>query len=237
MRNLSARRIVALIAFPLLIAAVVIPVIIWHKQIWQVFTSVKHLRAWISGWGPGAPYVFVGVQALQVIVFAIPGEVAQIAGGFLFGGWLGILLSFIGIAIGSTVAFFLSRLFGKPFVGVLFPKDSLDRFEKLLAAPSAKIIFFLLFLIPGIPKDILCYVGGISPLRYRFFITASMLARLPGLVGSTMIGRAAASKSWILLGVLSLLSIVVFVLGLVFRPRIQAWIEGLAEKRNASRGT
>jgi len=237
MKKLSARRFAALIAFPLLIVAVVIPVIIWHKQIWQVFASVKHLRAWISSWGPGAPYVFIGVQALQVIVFAIPGEVAQIAGGYLFGGWLGILLSFVGIAIGSTVAFFLSRLLGKPFVGALFPKDSLARFEKLLAAPSAKIVFFLLFLIPGIPKDILCYVAGISPLRYRFFIAASMLARLPGLVGSTMIGRAAASNRWVLLGILSALSILVFVLGLVFRPRIQSWIESVAEKRNASKGS
>lgn len=237
MRKLSARRLAALIAFPLLIAAVVIPVIVWHKQIWQLFASVKHLRAWISGWGPGAPYVFIGVQAIQVVVFAIPGEVAQIAGGFLFGGWLGTLLSFVGIAIGSTIAFFLSRLFGKPFVSALFPKDSLERFEKLLSAPSAKIIFFLLFLIPGLPKDILCYVAGISPLRYRFFIAASMLARLPGLVGSTMIGRAAATNRWILLGVLSVLSILLFVLGLVFRPRIQSWIEGLAEKRNAPKGS
>jgi uncharacterized membrane protein YdjX (TVP38/TMEM64 family) len=237
MRKLSPRRIVALIAFPLLVAALVVPVVIWRQQIWNVFASVKNLRQWVEGWGPGAPFVFIGVQAIQVIVFVIPGEVAQIAGGFLFGGWMGILLSVVGIAIGSTIAFFASRLLGKPFVGALFAKESLERTEKMLSAPGAKIIFFLLFLIPGIPKDILCYVAGISPLRYRFFIAASMLARLPGLVGSTMIGRAAAANRWVLLGILSALSIVVFVLGLVFRPRIQSWIEKLAEKRHASKGS
>jgi len=235
--KIAPRKVIALVGFPLLIAAVVVVVVIWRDQIWQVFASVKDLREWVAGWGPVAPLVFVALQALQVVVFVIPGEVPQIAGGYLFGGGLGLVLSSVGIGVGSTIAFFVSRLLGKPFVGALFAKESLAKSEKLLAAPSAKIVFFLLFLIPGIPKDILCYVGGISPLRYPFFIGASMLARLPGLVGSTFIGQAAAAKSWVLLVVLSVLSLILFVLGLVFRPRIQAWVEKLAEKRRPPTGS
>ncbi len=227
----APRRIRALIAFPLLIAALVVPAIIWRHQIWQVFTSVGNLRAWIAGWGAWAPVVFIVIQAVQVIVFAIPGEVAQIAGGYLFGAWQGTLLSIAGIFIGSTVAFFLARVLGKPFVAAVVPREQLEKVEKLLLSRSSRIVFFLLFLIPGIPKDILCYVAGISPLAFPFFAGASMLGRLPGIIGSSVIGSAAASNSWLLLGIVSAAALVLFVTGVILRPRIQAWLEKLADKR------
>ncbi|HET6486380.1 MAG TPA: VTT domain-containing protein, partial [Spirochaetia bacterium] len=152
---MNRRRIAALIAFPLLVAALVVPILLWRQQIWGLFASTQRLRQWFAGWGIWAPVVFLGIQALQVVVFAIPGEFVQIAGGFLFGGWVGTLLSVAGILIGSTVAFFLARLLGRPFVAALFSKDQVERVERLLASRSARTIFFLLFLIPGIPKDIL----------------------------------------------------------------------------------
>ncbi|HEY9593908.1 MAG TPA: VTT domain-containing protein, partial [Spirochaetia bacterium] len=93
---------------------------------------------------------------------------------------------------------------------------------------STRIVFFLLFLIPGIPKDILCYVAGVSPLRYPFFILASTLGRLPGIVASSLIGGAAAADRWGLLGITTGVVLVLFVLGLVFRPRLQAWLERVA---------
>ncbi|MGA2974099.1 MAG: TVP38/TMEM64 family protein [Spirochaetia bacterium] len=225
------KRVIALAAFPLLVAAVVVPVIIWHNDLWKIFASVRRVRTWIDGWGPGAPFVFMAVQAVQVIVFALPGEVVQIAGGYLFGGWLGTLLSLSGILIGSAIAFFLARLLGKPFLAAVIPREQLERVEKLLASPSSKVVFFLLFLIPGIPKDILCYVAGISPLRFPFFIAASALGRLPGIIGSSIIGRAAAAQRWVLLGIVSLAALLLFVAGFILRPRIQAWMEKVAAKR------
>ncbi|HEY9593010.1 MAG TPA: TVP38/TMEM64 family protein, partial [Spirochaetia bacterium] len=105
MKKLTPRNIVALVAFPLLIAALVVPVIVWHGELWRIFASGQRLREWIAGWGAWAPLIFVGIQIVQVVIFAIPGEVTQIAGGYLFGGWLGLLLSVAGITIGSTLAF------------------------------------------------------------------------------------------------------------------------------------
>ena len=113
MKSPKPRHITAMVLFPLLVAALVIPVVVWHAELWQVFGSVRKIRAWIEGWGAVAPLVFIGVQAIQVILFAIPGEVVQIAGGYLFGGWMGILLSMSGILLGSTGAFFLSRALGR----------------------------------------------------------------------------------------------------------------------------
>ncbi len=225
---MNRRRIAAVIAFPLLFAALAVPVILWHQQIWGLFASTQRLRQWFAGWGIWAPVVFMGIQALQVIVFAIPGEFVQIAGGFLFGGWVGTLLSVAGILIGSTIAFFLARLLGRPFVAALFSADQVERVERLLASPSARTIFFLLFLIPGIPKDILCYVAGASPISFWFFVGASTLGRLPGIAGSSIIGGAAATQRWTVLVIVSAAALALFVAGVLLRPRIQAWLERIA---------
>jgi uncharacterized membrane protein YdjX (TVP38/TMEM64 family) len=234
MRESRARRlppILPLIGLPLLVVALAVPIIVWHRQLWGVFASIPNLRQWVAGWGAWAPVIFVGIQAFQVIVFIIPGEVAQIAGGYLFGALGGTGLSIAGILLGSTVDFFLARALGKPFVAALFPEEQVRRAEKLLASRSARIVFFLLFLIPGIPKDILCYVAGISPLSFPFFLGASTLGRLPGIIGSAIIGSAAAAQRWVLLAVVSAAALVLFLLGVFLRPRIQAILERIAGRR------
>jgi len=231
MKLSPSRRILALVVFPLLVAALVIPVIVWHAELWRVFGSVRRIRAWIEAWGAIAPLVFMGVQAVQVIVFAIPGEVVQIAGGYLFGGGLGIVLSMAGILVGSTAAFFLSRLLGRPFVAAVIPPAQLERVEKLLESQSSRIVFFLLFLIPGVPKDILCYIAGLTPMSFLFFLGVSTVGRLPGIVGSSLIGGAARSSQWVALVILSAAAIILFAAGLLLRTRLQALIEKVAGKK------
>jgi uncharacterized membrane protein YdjX (TVP38/TMEM64 family) len=228
-----SRRVLAIVVFPLLIAALVIPVIIWHREIWSIFGSVGKIRTWIESWGAAGPLVFMGIQAVQVIVFAIPGEVVQIAGGYLFGGGVGILLSVAGILVGSTAAFFLSRLLGRPFVAAVIPAAQLERVEKLLESRSSRIVFFLLFLIPGVPKDILCYIAGLTPMSFLFFLGISTVGRLPGIVGSSLIGGAARSSQWVALVVLSAAALILFVAGLLLRPKLQALIERMAGKKTA----
>ena len=97
--------------------------------------------------------------------------------------------------------------------------------EKLIASPRGTTTLFLLYLIPGIPKDVLGYVAGVSPLRYVLFITVSTLGRLPGLVGSAVIGSSAASQRWVLFGIVAAAAVVLFGAGLLLRERVQAWLE------------
>ena len=228
MQKSKVRKVVAIAAFPLLIAALFVPVIIWHDTIWKLFTSAQRLHEWVRGWGAWAPVVFIAIQAVQVIVFVIPGEVPQIAGGYLFGAWEGTILSVTGILIGSAVSFFLARALGTPFVAALFPRDQVERIRTLLVSRSARVVFFLLFLIPGIPKDILCYVAGLTPMTFPFFAAASTLGRLPGIAGSAIIGSAAASSRWLLTGIIAAVAVALFATGFFLRSRIQGWVEKIA---------
>jgi uncharacterized membrane protein YdjX (TVP38/TMEM64 family) len=229
------RKVLALIGFPVLLAAVIVPVIVFRNELWVLFTSIKRLEEWVRASGPVAPLVFVAIQVFQVVIFVVPGEVAQVAGGYLFGTWLGTLYSVVGLAIGSAVDFYLARYLGVPFVNALFSREKVEKLRAPLGSPGAKVVLFLLFLIPGVPKDALCYVSGLSPLRFRFFLLASMAGRLPGIIGSSLIGSSAADQKWVLAGSVMVGAVVLFSAGFLLRKHIEVWLGGVGEHRNRSR--
>jgi uncharacterized membrane protein YdjX (TVP38/TMEM64 family) len=222
--KVEKKSFVTKMAFPLFFVVLFASLIIFRKPIWGIFQSPEELRDWVIGWGVFAPLIFILIQILQVVIFIIPGQVPQLAGGYLFGLWPGFLYSFLGIAIGSTINFFLARWLGVPFVRLLFSEDKITRIEKIATSIHAKIAFFLCFLIPGIPLDILCYVAGLTPMSYMYFFSVSMLGRIPGLFGSVLIGASAAEKRWPLVIVLSASAIVLFVVGFLLRNKIQSVI-------------
>lgn len=224
------KKIFFLLAFPLLIISLVVVTIIYQKEIWSVFASTEALKAWIASLGFIAPLAFVGLQCIQVIIFVIPGEVPQIAGGYLFGLWRGSLLSVSGIIIGSAVNFLLARLLGVPFVRLLFSPERIDYAGRIATSPRARISMFLLFLIPGIPKDILCYGAGLTPLPLHVFLLISTLGRLPGILGSAFMGGAAAEEKWIIAGAVFLVASLLFLLGFFFKKRILFLLEKLASR-------
>jgi uncharacterized membrane protein YdjX (TVP38/TMEM64 family) len=227
---MKVRKIASLAAFPLMVGAIGATAFVFRRQIWDIFATPEGVRAWVDSWGVIGPLVFVGLQAAQVIVFVIPGEIPQIAGGYLFGFWGGVLLSTVGIAIGSTVGFYIARLLGVPFVRAIFQHERVERLERLASSSRSVVVFLLLFLIPGIPKDILCYVAGLSRMKFPLLLFISTAGRLPGIVGSVVMGDAAAARQWILAGAIFLLAAILFVVGLVFRERIQSWLEGLSQR-------
>lgn len=224
----SRKRLLAFVGFPLLVAALLVPVIIFRADIWRLFTSVPRLVAWVRASGPVAPLLYMAIQIFQIVVFVVPGEVVQIAGGYLFGIWPNTLYSVVGIAIGSAIDFFLARLLGVPFVNAIVAPEKVEGVRKLLVTRSSKLVFFLLFVIPGVPKDVLCYVAGLTPLRFRFFILASMVGRLPGIIGSSVIGDSAAEKKWVLAAVVMGAAVILFVAGFLFRERIEKLLRRLA---------
>ncbi len=196
--------------------------------VWQVFHDPQAFRDWLKQWGPWSPAVFVLLQTLQVVVFAIPGEVTQIAAGWLFGFGLGSLLSVTGIVIGSAIAFGLTRWLGVQFVHRIAGPQTVAKFDQLMASPKFIGSLFLLFLIPGIPKDILCYVAGLSRLKFVPFLLISSVARLPGIFGSSLMGKAVFEKDWFLLAGIATGALVLFGLGWWFREAIFRMVERFA---------
>jgi uncharacterized membrane protein YdjX (TVP38/TMEM64 family) len=232
---MTTRKALSLLAFPLLFLLLLLMTVLFWSELWTLFSSPQTLREWIRGTGVIAPLVFVAVQAFQVVFFFIPGEIPQVAGGYMFGLWTGTLLSLVGITLGATFNFVISRLLGVPFVNVLFSPEKVERARRITHFPKVRLSFFLFFLIPGIPKDILCYVAGLSVMRLHLFLLFSTLGRLPGILGSALIGDAAADRRWILAGTIFFIAVVLFIFGFLFRERIQRLLEGLGRRRKGRR--
>ena len=114
------------------------------------------------------------VQMVQVVVAPIPGGAIEFIGGYLFGVKAGFLYSMIGLLVGSFVAFALARIFEKLAVEKFVPVETRKKFDYLIGHEGV-ILSFLLFLIPGFPKDALCYILGLTPMHLGIFLFISTI--------------------------------------------------------------
>ena len=146
------------------------------------------LARYIKQSGAWAPLVFIGIQALQIVVAPIPGEETGIIGCYLFWTFSGLLYSTIGLTIGSCLAFGLGRWLGHHFARRFVTPQTYEMFF-FLTRTQGKLITFLLFLIPGFPKDFLCYIIGASPMPFGTFFLLSVVGRIPGTWLLSMQGR------------------------------------------------
>jgi uncharacterized membrane protein YdjX (TVP38/TMEM64 family) len=227
MERIRRKSAFAFLAFPLFICLIVSLVIGFRHELWALFKDRETVRAWISSRGLWGPAAYIGLQVFQVLVFVVPGEIVQVAGGYVFGFWSGLLYTILGIALGSVLNFFAGRFLGRPFVESLFEKAKVEKIESLTGGAKGAAGFFLLFLIPGIPKDVLCYVAGMSRLGLFRFLAVSMAGRLPGIVGSAYMGSAAYAGSYRGAFIVLAVAAALFALGLIFRERIQGFIARL----------
>jgi uncharacterized membrane protein YdjX (TVP38/TMEM64 family) len=154
----------------------------------RLFLNKEKLTLFLESLGPWATVVFVGLQAFQVVAAPIPGEATGILGGYLYGPYLGTLLSTIGLTLGSLIAFLLARYFGRPFAERFVSPATMERFDYLLHHKGVFLIF-VLFLIPGFPKDALCYLLGLGHLSILEFLLIGGVGRLLGTLLLTLQGN------------------------------------------------
>jgi len=147
------------------------------------------LKEIVLSYGRLSILVFIFMQILQVVVFFIPGEFIQIAGGYIFGTFLGGIISLIGITIGSIIVYLIANSYGKPYVEKIIRNEKVKFFKKILKVGSKKIVVFMFYLVPGIPKDALAYICGVSDISLKDFVIYSTLGRIPGIFISSYFGQ------------------------------------------------
>lgn len=226
----SVRRVISMVAFPALLIAVGALAFLFRDQLFGLFRSSESIRAWVTARGALAPLAFVGLQILQVVIFVIPGELVQVAGGYAFGLWGGALWSILGILAGSLINFGVGRVLGRPFVESVFGAERIRRVDSATAGGKAAAGFLLLFAIPGIPKDILTYAAGASRLPFAAFIAVSTLGRLPGILGSAYMGSAVYDREFGAAITIIAVSTTLFALGLLFRDRLHQLIARIIDR-------
>lgn len=194
-------------------------------------SNADQMGEYLASLGMWGAAVFVLLQAVQVVIAPIPGEVTQFAGGFIYGTLPGTLFSMIGILIGSVIVFGLGRWFGLPLLKLVIPEKTFKKFDFLLNHPKTELVILILFLIPGSPKDILTYISGLTPVKPLHFFVASMVARFPGILLSSYIGAHVESKAYGPVMVASALALGLFVLGVFLQDRMMRLIKARKAKK------
>ena len=139
----------------------------------------------ISTTGPWGFLILLAIQFLQIVVAFIPGEVVQVAAGMIYGPWVGALIIWLGCIISSSFIFVLVHKLGAPFVQAMVPEKYMGKFRDWETSDKFNVIVFILFLIPGLPKDVFTYITPLTHMSMKNFVLISNFARIPGIVLST----------------------------------------------------
>jgi uncharacterized membrane protein YdjX (TVP38/TMEM64 family) len=190
----------------------------------EAFQGREQLRKYVESWGTAAPAAFVFLQALQVVIAPIPGELTGAVGGFVFGVAPNVLYSTIGLGVGSALAFLASRTMGLPLVRLVVPCHLLEKFH-FLVDRRGTFIALILFTIPGFPKDILCFILGLSPMGFLTFLWVCTVGRIPGTMMLSFSGSAVYDEDWFMVILVAMVCLALIGAFFLARGRIEVWLK------------
>ncbi len=207
----------------LVLFSILLYLIVNQSEFYSFFFDRQRLARFIKSFGSVSPLIFIGLQVFQVLFAPIPGEVTGFLGGFIYGNFFGLLYSTIGLGIGSWLAFIFARWVGRPLVERIIKPKTMERYDYLMAHKGTWIAF-LLFLIPGFPKDYLCYLLGLGHMDLKTFLIISTAGRFLGTAFLSFQGHLAREKNYLALGIMIGISLLLLGGAFFLRPRLEAAI-------------
>lgn len=218
--------VLKLLALLLIIVAVPVYILVFHQDWLAVMSDLDQMRALIAQYkGIEAAFIYVAAQIIQIIISVIPGQALQIAAGFMFGFPIALGLSVIGAIVGTVITYYLGKVLGRDAMHLIFGEEQISRYVAQMNSRKAAAIVFLIYLIPGIPKDVVSYAAGVSSMKLRPFLLLSLVGRLPGMIASLLIGKQIFDGDYHVAIIIAVIATVLFILGLVFRKRLMAWFD------------
>lgn len=196
----------------------------FHPEWIQLIKDPDAMAALIEKYRNAGMPVYMGLNVIQVIC-SLPGQVFHIAGGYVFGGGIAFLLAFTGVFIGSSCAYGIAHNIGRESVHVLFGEKKVTGLLDQINSTRGAAILFCGYLIPGMPKDILNYVAGLSDIKYKAYIVMCMIGRMPGMLASIIIGNQVFDGDYTSAVVIAVVMIATCTICLIFRHRLIAAFE------------
>lgn len=229
--SLTQKRILACVIAVVYIGLCALVFLYIGKPFIAMLDEPGEFQEWIASKGAVGPLVFFFMTILQVFVAVMPGEPFEIAAGYTF-GWLGgTLLCIIGIAVGQAVVFMLVKKFGTRALELFISREKFNSVKFIRNAGSSFRLMFLLFLIPGTPKDILAYCAGLTDIDLKSFLIIATVARLPSVVTSTIGGSALSDGNYVFAAIVFAATTAVSIGGLVLYSKVKKKIEARKSKK------
>lgn len=215
----KSKKEIFLSLLPLLIfvAVMLVLTLVFLPEIQRLATEEgrTEFKAWVGEIGFLGWLVTLGIQILQVLVAFIPGEPVELMLGFVWGTWLGTLTCLIGVFISTLIIFLAVRRFGRPFVNRIVGEGELEKYRFLSDSVRLDITVFILFFIPGTPKDAITYVVPLTSIHPVKYLLISTLARIPSIITSTVIGESAADGNYLITVIVFVITALISLLGII----------------------
>lgn len=186
-----------LVLLLLFLSAVLIFYINYSEELYAVVTDKETLKTWLDSFGNWGKVVFVLIRALQTIVKFIPSEPLEIASGYIFGTFGGCFLCLLGTEIGSVAIILLTKLIGERFINAILSQKQIETAKTYIGKINFKISLFIIYVIPGTPKDLLTYFQFMMPVSVPKFFLITAVARIPSIITSTWCGAEFGNNNYI----------------------------------------
>lgn len=233
-RSVRARRVFAVCSL-LVVAAVFTWLTVAVVRRFSAFGNDPALfKAFVESYGWTGQLVALGIQILQVIVSFIPGEVVEIGIGYTFGAVEGTLLCLAGVGLASALVFVLVKRWGVRVVELFISREKIDSLRFINSEKRLKRTIFLLFFIPGTPKDLFTYFVGLTRIKLHEFLILSLIARIPSVVSSTVGGNLIQRQDYFSAVLLFVVTGAVSLGGLFVYNRLRARFDRRKAEKNAA---
>ncbi|MDD6042695.1 MAG: VTT domain-containing protein [Eubacteriaceae bacterium] len=229
-KNRRLQIVLSIIKLMILIGiTVAVPLYIYfyHYDFITRFKSLEDVTEFLMPYKFASIFIYIGLQAVQIIISVLPGQAFQFAAGYLYTFFPGLLFSVIGAVLGTTCSFYLAKILGQNAIHILFSEDKTSYYLEKLNSRRAYTVVFVLYLIPGFPKDIISYVAGISEMKFKPFICISLLGRLPGMCASLIIGDLYFRKHFVIMGIVAASAVIAFFVCIIKRKSIKEKMDKL----------
>lgn len=206
--------VIILIALIVLGSALLGPIIV------KTANNPENFRNFIKSKGIAGPLIFIGIQMLQVIFAFIPGEIVEVGAGYAFGAWYGLALCLIGVFISTVIIYYSTNTFAKKLTQSILKSEKISKLKFLDNPRKLETILFLLFFVPGTPKDIITYFASLTKINKKIFFLIAVFARIPSIITSTYVGHNLVKKDYISAAIIFITTGAIGILGIYIYHKI-----------------
>ena len=202
------------------------------RELMSVISEQHTFKAWLDSFSVPANAVFVFIRAFQTVVKIIPAEPLEIGSGYVWGTFGGFFYCMLGTGIGSLVILALTKAFGVKFVRLFVDIDKINEWSFIKNSKRKYLLLFIIYLIPGTPKDIITYFAGLTDTKILPFLIITGIARIPAIISSTYCGSNLIDNNYALFIAVFAVITVVSALGTYFGMK---YMKKLREKESGGR--
>lgn len=171
----------------------------------------EQIQAWVTQVGIWAPLLYMGLYSLATLLI-LPSTALNLAGGAVFGPWLGTLWTSLAAVMAAVLAFMISRTIGRSWLS----QRLAGQWQALDAEIRLGGLFYLfaIRLLPIIPYGLVNFAAGLTAIRFRDYVLGTALGTVPGvlpfvLLGSTGLRAVTTGDVMPLVGALTLIALLV----------------------------